>query len=206
LSAKRQGYAPQQYKEHESYTSAIVTGPGHDAENIRFALMPAATISGVVTDETGEAVRGAQVSLRVKVLREGKSISGMSAVAVTDDEGRYRFAHLSAGTYLVEATGEPWYANHEMSGGFAAALNPAEIDRGRMSDPEYVQSLLTKRLAREKASASRNPDLDVIYPRTFYANAHSAEEATPIRVNAGDNAISDVALHSIPALHVRVQI
>src|SRR5215475_10499688 len=57
LSAKRKGYLEQLYKQHQQFSTAIITGPGLNTENLRFVLRPGASISGVVIDEAGEPVR-----------------------------------------------------------------------------------------------------------------------------------------------------
>ena len=66
LAARCRGYATRKYLQHGDFASAIVTGPGKDTEKIRFALATSAVISGVVTDESGEAVRHASVELITK--------------------------------------------------------------------------------------------------------------------------------------------
>src|SRR5437879_2599710 len=63
LSAHRRGYFPQMYQQHESFTTAIVVGPGLDTENLTFRLHPAASVSGDVRDEFDDPIRNAQVML-----------------------------------------------------------------------------------------------------------------------------------------------
>ena len=57
----------------------------------------AATISGIVTDSTGAALRSAQVTLRAIATGEETHVE-------TDAQGRYRFDAPVAGSYLVIVT------------------------------------------------------------------------------------------------------
>jgi hypothetical protein len=46
--------------------------------------------------------------------------------------------------------------------------------------------------------------LDLVFPLTFYSGALSPEDATPIRVNSGDNATADLILQPVPSVHIHV--
>src|SRR4051812_27648506 len=73
LYAERAGFARQGFDEHPGgFLSAIVVGTSVDSENLVFRLQPGATISGAVLDEFNEAVRGAQVLLFHRAVRDGK--------------------------------------------------------------------------------------------------------------------------------------
>ena len=63
LTAQRRGYIEQSYEEHDQYSTAIAVGPGLNSEDLIFKLNAEGVISGTVTDEAGEPVRGAQVRL-----------------------------------------------------------------------------------------------------------------------------------------------
>lgn len=67
-------------------------------------LLPEATLSGVVEDETGGAVVGAEVTLRTPgpdgLVRPSDHYAEPAA-AITDEVGRFRVSSLAAGTYRV---------------------------------------------------------------------------------------------------------
>lgn len=46
--------------------------------------------------------------------------------------------------------------------------------------------------------------LDLAYPVTFYGDATDAESAAPIVLERGNKSTANIALHAVPALHVRV--
>jgi hypothetical protein len=175
LQGAKRGFLTSDYDQHEQYSSAIVTGAGLDTESVVLKLAPSAVLSGKILDESGEPVRGAEVSL----WREDHS-TGVSRIAryrrdVADDQGAYEFTPLDGGTYFLSASATPWYAVHPPStapeGG---VLIPAVVDRG----------------------------LDVVYPTTYYAGATESEDATPIPIRGGDRLELDLHLVPVPALHV----
>ena len=104
------GYLTSAYDAHEQFSTAIVTGAGLPTEDLVLRLPPAATISGRVTDESGEPVRGAAVSLFMETHGEGTSRITRLRYQTTDDLGEYEMAALRPGNYFVAATATPWYA------------------------------------------------------------------------------------------------
>jgi hypothetical protein len=74
-------------------------------ENVEIVLPPGRVVSGVIVDEHGEPVHGAQV----QALQLDYIAGRMTAVQValerpTDDRGRYRIWGLQPGSYLVAAS------------------------------------------------------------------------------------------------------
>lgn len=185
LRARRKGYAEQMYLQHETFTAAIVLGPGLDAENLVFPLPPQGVIAGQVTDSNGEAVRNAGVLLFAEELSAGKRTKRFEARQWTDDEGSYRFAGLNNGNHYLAVSGEPWYSNYARGVGRVVVAN----------DPDQRQT-----------AAEKNPELDVVYPITYYAGTTEAGAATAIHVTAGENARADVTLTPVPAVHVTIDL
>src|SRR5215831_15832531 len=114
LMARRRGYAPQALHQHEGYSTGVAVGPGLDSEHIRFPLVPSSVITGVVTDEWGDAVRDAKVLLFQQSMFDGSRTLRNVNQTMTDDQGRYRFAHLLSGTYAVAVYAKPWYTQSQM--------------------------------------------------------------------------------------------
>ncbi len=90
----------------------------------------------------------------------------------TDDLGAYEFAHLPPGTYFVSASARVWYAQQ-------AAHQDAS--------------------GAQPASAT---NLDVVYPRAFYADATDSGAATPIPVRGGEHLRIDLHMQAVPAVHL----
>ncbi len=186
LSARRRGYIEQTFQQHETFTTAIVVGPGLDSENLIFGLPPAASISGNVTDEEGDPVRHAGVMLFRQAFAGGKRRTFLMRRASTDDEGHYHFGHLAPGSYFVGISAQPWYAQHNIR---------RRIKTENQQNGEGGLQPLEE----------QNQDLDVVYPVTFFANAGDLASAAPMIIHSGDSEIADFRLRPVPALHMLVK-
>jgi protocatechuate 3,4-dioxygenase beta subunit len=182
LFARHRGYIGQTYQQHESFTTAIVVGPGFESENLIFGLRPGASISGIVADESDDPIRHADVMLFHQTFAGGRRRTLQVRRANTDDEGRYQFGHLSPGTYFVGVSAQPWYAQH----GVQHRVTRKDSD---------IQEVLPE----------QNQTLDVAYPVAFFSNASDLASATPIALHSGDMATADFRMRPIPATHVLVR-
>ena len=181
LTASARGYRAQGFNQHGNFFTGIAVGPDLDGSNLAFRLVPDAGIDGSVNDDDGEPVRNANVQLFQRSNDTGQQRTQVMSNAVTDDRGHYLFSHLASGTYFVAVSARPWYANYNAQG-----------DAPPNSDsPAHV--------AEDKAQ------LDVAYPLTFYPAAEDSASATPIVLHPGDRVTADVAMHAVPAVHVRIK-
>src|SRR5262249_11985929 len=143
LAGARRGFIPTAYEQHQQFSTAIVTGATLETENLILRLVPAATISGKVFDESGEAVLHATVRLYRENHDFGVSRIPTASQESSDDRGFYEFWPLIPGMYFVSATGRPWYAMHP----------PSSRLEGAASSAQAVDA-----------------SVDVSYPTTFYAD------------------------------------
>lgn len=182
LDASRRGYLQSAYQEHEGgYFTGVVVGPGADSHGLQFRLLPESVIGGTVTDDSGEPVEGAQVTL-YREDRSGPTPKVLQAgTQTTDDTGAYEFARRRPGIYFVAVSATPWFAVHPQ---------PKSDDQG---NPLPVD---------QQPRAA----LDVAYPMTFYANATDSEAATPIALQSGDHQQINVSLHAVPAIHIQMRL
>jgi hypothetical protein len=181
LTASARGYRAQGFNQHGNFFTGIAVGPDLDGSNLAFRLVPDAGIDGSVNDDDGEPVRNANVQLFQRNNDTGQQRTRAITNAVTDDRGHYQFGHLAAGTYFVAVSARPWYANYNAPGDAPPSSDNAA------------------RVAEEKAQ------LDVAYPLTFYPAAEDSASATPIVLHPGDRVTADVAMHAVPAVHVRIK-
>jgi len=186
LSARRRGYIEQMYQQHESFTTAIIVGPGCESENLIFGLRAGASISGDLVDESDDPIRHADVMLYHQIFAGGKRRTLQVRRANTDDEGHYHFSGLNPGTYFVGVLAQPWYAQHGVR--HRAKLENQDVNEG---GPQPL--------------TEQNQSLDVVYPIAFYSNASDLPGATPIALHSGDMAIADFRMRPIPAMHVLVR-
>jgi hypothetical protein len=188
LSARHRGYVAQMYHQHEFFTTAIIVGPGLQSENLIFGLRPAASISGVVDDESGDPVRHANVLLYRQLFNGGRRRTVQMGGANTNDEGYYHFGHLDPGTYFVAVSAQPWYAQHARTVHVFTKSSDDPVTR------EILQPI-----------AEQNQALDVVYPIAFYSNAGDLQGATPIALHSGDAAIADFRMRPVPSMHFMVK-
>jgi hypothetical protein len=179
LEASRRGYIAGGYQDHDGYFTGIVAGPNLNSQALRLELLPTAIIGGVVTDDSGEPVGGAQVHLFRQDQSTGESKIVGAGQDMTDDTGTYEFARLKAGTYYVGVSATPWYAFHPARK-TDAADNPLPDDQQPHSP------------------------LDVAYAMTFFENATDSASASPISLNPGDRVETNLSMHAVSAIHIRV--
>src|SRR3569623_1284854 len=78
-----------------------VQGP---AQDVKMELTPQVVLAGRVTDDQGDPIRNAHISLLTSGILEGRRTILSSAGAGTNDLGEYRFSGLSAGRYILCAS------------------------------------------------------------------------------------------------------
>lgn len=176
LTASKRGYLTQAYEEHDNLSTAIAVGPELKSEGLIFNLILQAVISGVITDERGEPVRGAQVRLFKDQDHLGLRSTEQSQAVETDDRGTYELSHIDPGNYYVAVSAHPWYAQR---------AQPTQSTDQQEDD----------------SSA-----LDVAYPTTFYPQVTDSDAATPIPVKGGERIQADITLTAQQAVRFRIRL
>jgi carboxypeptidase family protein len=148
-------------------------------------MRPDASISGQVLDEMSEPVRNAQVMLFRHGMALGRRANWQENTVQTDDLGHFRFGHLEPATYFVGVSASPWYAQ-------------------RMAHQRVTQTDSSGQTTVRDVT-NGEPELDVVYPITFYPNAPDISGAAPITVHSGDVETADLRLQPVPSLHMIVR-
>lgn len=174
LQGAKRGFISSAYEQHEQFSTAIVTGPEFSTENLVLRLTPMALITGHVTDEFGEPVRSADVTLYLENHGGGMTRIMRFSNSQSDDRGFYDFSLLRPGKYYISVNAKPWYAIHPTTA----------PDAGDGPVPQV------------------SPALDAAYPTTYYNGATEADGATPIEVKGGDRLEIDMHLNPVAALHL----
>ena len=131
-----------------------------------------------MTDEFGEGIRSANVSLYFENHSGGMTRITHYSNSTSDDRGFFDFSLLRPGKYYVSVTAKPWYAIH-----------PASAVDGSSAPASQVSS-----------------GLDAAYPTTYYNGATDADGATAIDVKGGDRLEIDVHVNPVPALHLMFRV
>jgi len=180
LHVGHRGYIGADYDQHETGSTAIVTGESPetatlDIAHLQFLLAPQGVLYGTVTEDSGDPVPGAQISLYRQEPSRGTGGVVRASMANADERGNYEIANLAPGSYFLSVSGSPWYVTQLQPAGGKAAGQP------------------------------RSP-LDVAYSVTFYPDATDAAFAAPIAVAAGDRIPVNLTLHPVPSLHISMQV
>jgi Carboxypeptidase regulatory-like domain len=190
LNATALGYVHERYDQHGAFFVGIAVGDGQDSEHLVFRLHPQAVIHGRVTDERGEAVRGAQVQLISSDSTRGGRAKFVRAQMMTNDLGEYGFAHLFAGKYYLAVQARPWYAESQLS-------VQTRQEYGFAGDGR--RSILVS-----GSAANLDPILDVVYPITFYPGVTDERSCTELLLGAGEQQDANFTLHAVPAVRLRL--
>jgi len=122
LLAEHSGFPRQTFGQPylgSSFGVAVVTGPGLDMEHLTFRLIPAAAISGRVTDDQGDPVESALIEVFRSTVSGGRRQVHVYRYGYTNDIGEFRVGELGAGTYYLAVSGQPWYSGDAVSGTLA---------------------------------------------------------------------------------------
>jgi len=201
LRATRQGYVGQALLQHENFWTAVAVGPGKDSLHIRFPLNPSASITGQVLDENGEPARSAAVALWKQDLNEGTKRPNNIESVQTDDEGRYRFGHLTAGQYSVSVSAKPWYHAYLQGGLSADSITTSSP----LNLPKSVFAF--KKFRSDESSAvdnSANLLPDVVYPTLYYPGVTDVRSVAWMTLPAGESASADFHLQPVLSVHLQV--
>ncbi len=188
LAGKR-GFVTQTYGGREDYSIAVAVGPGMEPE-VTFRLQAEGSIAGVVRSSDDMPIRGAEVSLFRNDLSDGLRRTFKTADATSDEEGGYRFRHLSPGEYYLAVT-----AQTEFSGYLQSAFSLAAVRYTFEASPAA------------NAEASQDPvppELDVAYPITFFPEALTPGEAQGLVLHAGGRLQADFRLRPVHAIHMKI--
>src|SRR5262249_27894832 len=195
------GHLTQSFNQHDQLATSIAVGPESDPGDLVFRLPPEASVSGAITDESGDPVQRAEVVLFSILVAAGSQNILKRAQGMTDDDGQYHFAHLPAGKYMLAVSAKPWYAL-EIVQNLEQTRTGQRFVHTHMQSEMFSTSSTSDQAQLDKGS---NP-LDVAYPLTFYRDTSDPAQAVPIQLTQGERAIANVTLHPAPAVHIRVKI
>jgi Carboxypeptidase regulatory-like domain len=175
LRASHRGFVTADFQDHEGFSTAIVTGEALDTTGLRFTLEPQAAIYGTVTEDSGDPVPHARVSLFRRIGGSGRIVRAGTIGA--DVMGYFEFPGLAPGNYYLCAAGEPWYRTYRP---------PAPDQQGIAA-----------------AERPRSP-LDVAYRLSFFPDGTDSSAAEAVEVNAGERVEANFTLHPVPAVHISI--
>lgn len=84
--------------------ATVTLAPGETKKGLRWTLLPQGVVTGTITDEEGEPVRGVSVTaMRTRYVRGRRALMQAATATVTNDRGEFRLTGLRAGRYFLLA-------------------------------------------------------------------------------------------------------
>ena len=168
---------------------SVVVREGERVSGISIRVWREASISGRVTDETGEVLPGVQVIAHRRSVRPGGALLERTAVVLTDDMGRYRIGALTPATYFVSVPSSRTTVPPDLAEGYRHGYRVGDIAIGQSNNLPFLASA---RVASET------------YPTTYYGHSATLRSATPVVVSSGEERLAvDIALRPTRAVNVR---
>jgi hypothetical protein len=155
----------------------LTLSAGQELKDVRIQLQAAAVVRGRVTDEDGDPLANAQVSVLRQTFVSGRSKWEQAGGERTNDLGEYRVAGLAAGNYYVSVSPAPDFRSLIEAAGVAAA------DARNTGMPD------------KPASTS--------YQTTYYPGTADRGQAAPVALHPGDEFPVNFSLTPSPSLSIR---
>lgn len=223
LLAQKNGYVP------GAYGRARPGGPSQSIElrsderrtDATIRMWRYGSISGRVVDEAGEPVSGAHVMAFQRTWVAGRaSLSTSGGSAPTDDRGMFRLGRLPPGEYVVGITSRlvtypigfvEADAAATQAGGASEQTRSAELVAKGADMLGTFPAFPSPRIGDFIVARSDGPNAPLpsgnervsIFPITFHPNAPTTDQATPIRLAAGEQRSGvDLQLRLTPTVRV----
>jgi hypothetical protein len=180
LFTERTGFL--EVDKHRAHTDGrvVTLSAGQDLNDILIRVQAAAVVQGRVTDEDGDPLPNAQVSVLRQTYASGRSHWEQVGGERTNDLGEYRVPGLAAGNYFVSVSPPPDFKSL-----IEAASNAASDSS---ASPRGVG-------VTEKPATS--------YQTTYYPGTRDRGQAAPIALHVGDEFPVNFSLTPSPSLTIR---
>jgi protocatechuate 3,4-dioxygenase beta subunit len=173
LFAERTGLLDIEKHHGRSEGRVLTLTAGQELKDLRIRLQAAAVVRGRVTDEDGDPLAGAEVTVSRQTFASGRKHWEQVGGERANDLGEYRVANLPSGNLYVSVTPPPDFRSLIEGGGAAAEAHVPETKPA------------------------------TTYQTTYYPGTPDRSQATPIQVRAGDEFPVNFSLTPSPSLSIR---
>jgi hypothetical protein len=177
LFVERTGLLEMDKHRARSQGRVLTLASGQELKDLQIRMQSAAVVHGRVTDEDGEPMPNANVTVLRRSFAPGHSRWETAGSERTNDLGEYRIANLPAGDYYVSVSPPP---------DFKSLIE--EAGRAR-TEPGYAG-------APDKPAA-------MTYQTTYYPGAADRSQAAAIPLRPGDEFPVNFSLTPSPSLSIR---
>lgn len=178
MFVERTGYRELDKHRPRAEGRVLALAAGQEMKDLVIHLQAAAVIAGRVTDEDGDPMAEAQVTVLHRTFVAGRSRWEQAGAAHTNDLGEYRIPALAAGSYFVSVTPPPDFRSLIE----ASSDAPAEVRRNVVAALDKVANT---------------------YQTTYYPGTRDRGQAAPVQLHAGDDFPVNFALTPSPSLTIR---
>jgi len=174
LFAERTGFLDSEKQHGRSDGRLLTLTAGQELQDIHIRLQAAAVVRGRVSDEDGEPMADAQVTVLRSTFVGGRSRWEPAGADQTNDLGEYRIANLPAGNFYV-------------------SVNPP---------PDFKSLIENAGKAGEKNNKPDKP-APTTYQASYYPGTPDRSQASSIQLHAGDDFPVNFSLMPSPSLSIR---
>jgi hypothetical protein len=203
LTAQAHGYVVQSFNQHDQYSSSIVVGENLNSSGLVFRVGKENTIDGTITDEAGEPVRNAQVTLYQTGTVSGSQGTRARTHAITNDEGNYHIGHLPPGDYMIAVIAQVWYARRHAPRRIFSSGGSAQNSDARIG---FTGLAGTTSPGNATSEPEESGPLDVAYPITFFPGVTEPGSASVIHLARGEKYVASFNLQPVRALHLKIPV
>lgn len=174
LFVERTGLLDADKSHQRSEGRVLALAAGQELKNVNVRLEAAAVLRGRVTDEDGDPLPNAEVTVLRQTFVSGHRHWEQAGAERTNDLGEYRVANLPAGTVYVSVNPPPDFKSLIEAGGAGADSHSAP---------------------------SASPPTS--YQTTYYPGTTDRSQATPLQLHAGDEFPVNFSLIPGPSLSIQ---
>lgn len=177
LFVERGGYQEIDNRHHPIDGRTLTLTGGQEMQDLIIRVQAAAVVEGRVTDEDGDPMANAQVTVLRQSFALGHSRWEQAGAERTNDLGEYRISSLAPGNYFVSVTPPPDFRS------LIEATSNASPNAARVVSPD------------KPAPTS--------YQTTYYPGTRDRSQASAIQLHSGDDFPVNFSLTPSPSLTVR---
>src|SRR5271166_413605 len=174
LFAERSGLLDKDKQRGRSDGRVLTLNAGQELKDVQLRLQAAAVVRGRVTDEDGDPLPNAEVTVLRQTFVAGHSHWEQAGAERTNDLGEYRIANLPAGNVYVSVSPPPDFKSLIEAAGVAA----------------------------HDGSSTEKP-ASTTYETTYYPGTADRSQAAPVQLHAGDEFPANFSLTPSPSLSIR---
>jgi hypothetical protein len=195
-------------------SQSLELGDGERLNDVTIRLFRFATISGLVTDQTGEPAVGVQVRAYRRTVAAGRRMLSSTATGLTDDRGMYRLFNLVPGEYIVAVPSvtSSMPANFQLQGRMSPDLlatamsgGSGEFSIGTGGTPVTSDGRFLMQPG-GRGSTGTAPDASgrlLVHQSAYHPSASTVGQAESVTVGSGEERTGvDVSLKLVPSVTI----